>query len=152
MHGFVSAARPLLASSLRHASRALAVPAHRRPLISAQSAVIEGEIDTSTLPKRSRLAAVREQLKQDSRTLDDFLGLPDGAAEKKQSDGSGCASSSADSGTSREDEMHRSVLGQLKPDYVKADGSFKRLRCSQYEPRMNFHYIIYQTRSQVHCG
>lgn len=29
---------------------------------------------------------------------------------------------------SRDEEMHRSVLGQLKPDYVKADGSFARLR------------------------
>jgi hypothetical protein len=30
----------------------------------------------------------------------------------------------------REEEMNRSVLGQLKPDYAKADGSFKKLRCA----------------------
>jgi hypothetical protein len=132
MRAIACAARPFLAAPLQHASRALAVPAHRRPVVTAQSAAVEGEVDTTILPKKSRVAAVREQLKQDSRTLDDFLGLPSNSANTNtQAKSGGCASSStAESSVSREEEMHRSVLGQLKPDYVKADGSFKRLRSS----------------------
>lgn len=133
MRAFVCAASPLLSYPLRHASRVLAAPAHRRPLASAQSAAVESKVDATILPKKSRVAAVREQLKQDSRTLDDFLGLPSDAANNNaQAKSGGCSSSSTvESSASREEEMHRSVLGQLKPDYVKADGSFKRLRCSR---------------------
>ena len=114
-----------LPSSLRQMSRVLAVPAHRRPLNSAQTAPMESE-DVPELPKRSRVAAAREQLKQDSRTLNDFLGLP---SEEATATGSCSSSAPSPEAVSRDEEMHRSVLGQLKPDYVKADGSFKRLRC-----------------------
>ena len=40
-----------------------------------------------------------------------------------------CLCPSQSTQVSRDDEMHRSVLGQLKPNYAKADGSFARLRC-----------------------
>ena len=80
------------------------------------------------MPTLSRIAAVREQLRQDSRTLDDFLGLPARAESDAGPKTSSCSSASPAAEASREEEMHRSVLGQLKPDYVKADGSFKRLR------------------------
>ena len=137
MPSIVSSGRPMLASSLRQASMAFSMPAHRRPLVSAPSAALDSsEADAQALlPKRSRIAAVREQLRQDARTLDDFLGLPTensgkggtGATDAKSA-GSCSSASPAASEASREEEMHRSVLGQLKPDYVKADGSFKRLR------------------------
>jgi len=34
----------------------------------------------------------------------------------------------------RDEELNRSVLGQLKPDYAKADGSFKHLRSILKDP------------------
>uniref|UniRef100_A0A7S0TU26 Lipoyl synthase, mitochondrial n=1 Tax=Hemiselmis andersenii TaxID=464988 RepID=A0A7S0TU26_HEMAN len=59
----------------------------------------------------SRLKALREQLVVDGTNLDSFV---EGGGKEVE--------------VSRDEEMHRSVLGQLKPDHVKADGSFKRLR------------------------
>mmetsp|Transcript_44583 Transcript_44583/g.107585 ORF Transcript_44583/g.107585 Transcript_44583/m.107585 type:complete len:405 (-) Transcript_44583:79-1293(-) len=59
----------------------------------------------------SRLKALREQLVVDGTNLDSFV---EGGGKEME--------------VSRDEEMHRSVLGQLKPDHVKADGSFKRLR------------------------
>mmetsp|Transcript_31322 Transcript_31322/g.78799 ORF Transcript_31322/g.78799 Transcript_31322/m.78799 type:complete len:405 (-) Transcript_31322:30-1244(-) len=59
----------------------------------------------------SRLKALREQLKVDGQVLDSFV---EGGGKEME--------------VSRDEEMHRSVLGQLKPDHVKADGSFARLR------------------------
>lgn len=37
--------------------------------------------------------------------------------------------------------MHRSVIGQLKPNYAKADGSFARLRCVCL-PSLSGHYYV----------
>ena len=96
-----------LPSSLRQMSRVLAVPAHRRPLNSAQAAPMENE-DVPELSKRSRVAAAREQLKQDSRTLNDFLGLP---SEEAAAAGSCSSSATSPETVSRDEEMHRSVLG-----------------------------------------
>ena len=87
----------------------------------------------------SRLEELRATLAQEQKTVDDFLPA---AAEKGrglQPDGrpldtSGMSAEAAAAAKKRDEELNRSVLGQLKPDYAKADGSFKHLRSIVKDP------------------
>lgn len=76
------------------------------------------------------MAALRAELRGDNKTLEDFLP----GAESKGAAGVSSWQAMSEAATSREEEMHRSVKGQLKPDYVKADGSFQRLRSIVKDP------------------
>ena len=49
-------------------------------------------------------------------------------------DTTGMSEEAAAAAKRREEELNRSVLGQLKPDYAKADGSFKNLRSIVSDP------------------
>lgn len=70
----------------------------------------------------SKVEVLRAELQKDSRTLNDFL--PSKAQQPPQLSAAAQAALN-----SREEELHRSVLGQPKPDYARADGTFSRLRC-----------------------
>lgn len=69
----------------------------------------------------SKVEVLRAELQKDSRTLNDFL--PSKAQQPPQLSAAAQAALN-----SREEELHRSVLGQPKPDYARADGTFSRLR------------------------
>eukprot|EP00960_Hanusia_phi_P024798 729744-Hanusia_phi.AAC.4 len=72
-------------------------------------------------PAKSKLEGLRETLQSDSRDVMDFVA--GGSSETRED-------SAVEAGVpikNREEEMHRSVLGQLKPDYVKVLPS--PLRC-----------------------
>lgn len=85
----------------------------------------------------SRLQELRATLAEEQKTVDDFL--PAAAGRGLQPDGraldtSGLSEDAAATAKKRDDELNRSVLGQLKPDYAKADGSFKHLRSIVKDP------------------
>jgi hypothetical protein len=77
---------------------------------------------------RWQAADIQADLKQDSRTLEEFMGIPATTKAPAEGDMSGLSPNAQAAAKTREEEMNRSVLGQLKPDYAKADGSFGKLR------------------------
>lgn len=86
----------------------------------------------------SRLEELRATLAKEQKAVEDFLpaaaagrGLqPDG----RPLDTAGMSAEAAAAAIKRDEELNRSVLGQLKPDYAKADGSFKHLRSIVKDP------------------
>jgi len=85
----------------------------------------------------SRLQELRATLAEEQRTVDDFV--PASAGRGLQPDGrsldtAGLSEEAAVTAKTRDEELNRSVLGQLKPDYAKADGSFKHLRSIVKDP------------------
>jgi len=85
----------------------------------------------------SRLQELRATLAEEQRTVDDFV--PAAAGRGLQPDGrsldtAGLSEEAAVTAKTRDEELNRSVLGQLKPDYAKADGSFKHLRSIVKDP------------------
>lgn len=86
----------------------------------------------------SRLEELRATLAKEQKAVDDFL--PEAAAGRGlQPDGrpldtTGMSAEAAAAAIKRDEELNRSVLGQLKPDYAKADGSFKHLRSIVKDP------------------
>jgi hypothetical protein len=77
---------------------------------------------------RRQAADIQAELKQDSRTLEEFMGIDSTATARAAGDLSDLSPNAQAAAKKREEEMNRSVLGQLKPDYAKADGSFAKLR------------------------
>lgn len=85
----------------------------------------------------SRLQELRATLAKEQKTVEDFV--PAAAGRGLQPDGrpldtTGLSEEAASAARERDDELNRSVLGQLKPDYAKADGSFKHLRSIVKDP------------------
>lgn len=119
--------------SCRVATRHFSQPAKvvdRDPAAAAQTS--EGR------PAGRRLQELRDTLAAEQSTVEDFL-KPGAIARGLQPDGraldtTGLSDEAAAAAKKRDDELNRSVLGQLKPDYAKADGSFKRLRSIVKDP------------------
>ena len=86
-----------------------------------------------------RLQELRETLAAEDKTVEDFVQSSSPVPRGLQPDGraldtAGMSEEAAAAAKKRDDELNRSVLGQLKPDYAKADGSFKRLRSIVKDP------------------
>lgn len=95
------------------------------------------ERDPAAEQASSRLQELRDTLAREQRTVDDFV--PGAAGRGLQPDGrpldtTGLSDDAAAAARKRDEELNRSVLGQLKPDYAKADGSFKNLRSIVKDP------------------
>jgi len=78
----------------------------------------------------SKVEMLRAELQKDNKTLNDFLPSAQSAAAHPK-----LSPAASEALQSREEELHRSVLGQPKPDYARADGSFSRLRNIVKDPQ-----------------
>lgn len=95
------------------------------------------ERDPAAAQPSSRLQELRDTLAKEQKTVEDFV--PGAAGRGLQPDGrpldtTGLPEEAAAAARKRDEELNRSVLGQLKPDYAKADGSFKHLRSIVKDP------------------
>lgn len=87
----------------------------------------------------TRLQELRATLAAEQKTVEDFVSTAEGGGRGMQPvqrplDVSGLSEEAAAAAKRRDEELNRSVLGQLKPDYAKVDGSFKNLRSIVKDP------------------